>query len=483
VTSSRLILHAIVLAITSLLGYRLGVIWGTYSASRFPSAMPVPFAVIANLILFAFWYHSVNALDSRRWVAVEFSSWLKISWYAMAMNIMLTCLFPGLVLAAPITIGRLVGLVCWSMSSIALTNSVVYAQRAWKSDLFLRRLLEFRLFRIALGSSAFFVAIALMVLLIEGLFFLVNLQGPSSPPKVYEGNYIGAGNLFDLDPDLGTRLLPEKDVSCRLKIGDQVIWDVHYGTDEVGRRKTVTNDAASHYAIFFGCSYLFGEGALDDETIPSEFSKAAPRFQGYNYGVPGFGTQQMLAKLEQGKLADEITQSNGIVFYLYLPETHESRVIGEFQVFNSFASGFPYYSLDRDGSLVRMGSFESGRRITSACYSLLGKSQTVRYFGLNFPKRSESHYQTTAKIIERSRDLCHEQLHCDEFYVVVYPRRIDVQILPYLDDLGIRYLDYSRLFNPLEAGMSHPIDEHPSPKANRKLAQKLAADTCVEAGE
>ena len=422
----------------------------------------------------------MNAIDGLKWQIRHRSTWLKTLFASTAFTMVLAIGFPNRVFSSPISPGRLASLLCCTVLCSTAAILVVSATSDWRSDLFLRRLLRLKVVKILLGMSAILISAILLSGLIELAFYVVNSQKPAGPAKVYEGDYIGAGKFFDVDPDLGTRLLPEKDVACRLKIGDQQIWDVRYRTDEFGRRVTVENGAARRYAIFFGCSYLFGEGASDDETIPSEFTKAAPDYQAYNYGVPGFGTQQMLATLESGRIPSEVPQSSGIVFYLYLPETHESRVIGEMQVFNTFASKFPYYELDASGDLFRGGNLTTGRPFVSRAYSLLSASQAVKHYGLNFPKRTKHHYQLTAKIIEQSRDLCKRQLDCDEFYVVVYPRPIDIKILPYLNEAGIKCLDYSTLFDPLAVGMSHPIDEHPSPEANRVLAQQLVIDTHSE---
>jgi len=48
---------------------------------------------------------------------------------------------------------------------------------------------------------------------------------------------------------------------------------------------------------FFGGSTLWGEGASDDGTIPSQFAKLNPQYEVYNYGQLAFNSRQNLAVL------------------------------------------------------------------------------------------------------------------------------------------------------------------------------------------
>ena len=58
-------------------------------------------------------------------------------------------------------------------------------------------------------------------------------------------------------------------------------------------------DRKSEFVIFTGCSFVFGEGVNDNQTLPYLYGKQNPAVRCYNYGFPGYGTQQMLAVLQQ----------------------------------------------------------------------------------------------------------------------------------------------------------------------------------------
>jgi hypothetical protein len=284
--------------------------------------------------------------------------------------------------------------------------------------------------------------------------------------------------FFRHDPDLGTAIEENRNVKCELIIDGKPLWDVHYGTDEFGRRIS-TNTAITppdHFAVFFGCSFLFGEGSNDDQTIPSQFSQALPGYLSYNYGVPGYGPQHMLAIVESGRLASEVKEKHGVGFYVYLPEVHESRAIGEMGIVNGFGGDFPFYYLDRNGDLIRNGQFSNGRKLTNTIYSILGKSRTRQYLGLNFPRRRPEHYQLTAAIVTRAAQLFKQQFPGSDFYLVVYPNT-GHQSLPLLEAMkssNVSIMDLSTTFDTTDNRYNFAGDGHPTPIANEMVAAALA---------
>jgi hypothetical protein len=66
--------------------------------------------------------------------------------------------------------------------------------------------------------------------------------------------------------------------------------------DEHGMRRTYRAEAASpeRTIAFFGGSTMWGTGADDERTIPSEFIKLNPQYVGYNFGETGYVAHQSL---------------------------------------------------------------------------------------------------------------------------------------------------------------------------------------------
>ena len=149
----------------------------------------------------------------------------------------------------------------------------------------------------------------------------------------------------------------------KMSLNGREIFNVTYSTDGYSRRMTPFKNAgrAEKFALFFGCSFAFGQGVQNEETLPSRVGELAPRYRPYNYGVIGYGPQQVLIKLEDPSLRSEIEESEGILVYTYIHD-HVYRVIG---TINHHGKERPYYVLDSNGNLRTEG--EHGQRQTRDC--------------------------------------------------------------------------------------------------------------------
>jgi hypothetical protein len=292
------------------------------------------------------------------------------------------------------------------------------------------------------------------------------------------------GFLHD-DDLLGIALKPDSRVTCTKKRADgKVIFKATYSTDARGRRATPVESAATRnrYLLFFGCSFIFGEGLNDDETLPYYVGRLAACYRPYNYGVIGYGPQQMLAMLEEGGLRKQIPQRKGALIYSYMGEPvagHIDRAIGSLHIFG-WASRFPHYFIGPDGELTRDGNFRTGRPIRSLTYRALRKSAIVRTLGLNHPFRiNEGHVELTARIIEESRRIYQEDFLSDDFYVVILPgavKRTSDMLIAKLKESGVRVLDYRDRseFSAPEYRIAE--DEHPSKRWNQRMAALIVKD-------
>ena len=276
---------------------------------------------------------------------------------------------------------------------------------------------------------------------VEGAFYLLN-----RPSRLDEYDNPA---MFQPDRLLGYKAIPDARIAAKKvnrKSGD-LVYDVVYSTDSLSRRIVPGRKADQHPAgliIYLGCSYTFGEGVNDDETMPFDVSQLAPDYVPYNYGFRGYGPQQMLAKLQSSALTQEVERTgHAIAVYTFMND-HVRRAIGAMRDM-SFASHHPYYSLDQEDTLVRHGSFASGRPMTTLLYRVLSRSQTLDFFKADWPSVTDADVRFTARIIAESQRLFREQFVSDEFYVLIYPgaSRYGDLLVPYLAQAGIKYLDYS----------------------------------------
>jgi hypothetical protein len=323
---------------------------------------------------------------------------------------------------------------------------------------------------------------------IEAGFYLINrsqnqlgpvslelIQGGEAADVRFQEEHSRA--LYQRDDWLGYRPVPNTRVRATRQKADQTLYDVVYTIDASGRRATPVDqpEAIRYHILFFGGSYTFGEGVDDNQTMPAYVSRLAPEYRAYNYGAGGYGPQQMLARLQSDDFTAEIDEPQGVLIYTFIIE-HIDRVIGSMNITSQRGEVMPYYFTTSTGELVRDGTLASGRPLQSILYSVLGKSQTLRFFNIDFPLNySDDDLKTTAGIIDESRRFYQAKFNSDRFYVLIYPGLGYPDLLPHLEAAGIPYLDYSDL--PQMHNDDFWLGEgHPSAKGHRIVAARLVQD-------
>ncbi len=329
------------------------------------------------------------------------------------------------------------------------------------------------LFDAALGLALLVV----LLLLLEGVFSWLNRRPAAATEP-------GTATQFSqpyVEPDdaLGYILKPSVRVTATQTSGSRVIYQVEYATDANRRRLTPVSNPGQRdtFALFFGDSFTFGDGLANNQTLPAAVGQLAPKVMPYNYGVSGYGPQHMLAQLQNRNLRAEVSQPQGVAVYTFIC-SHINRAIGSMEVHNTWGASMPYYALNPDGQLERRGNFVSGRPVLAVVYAVLGLSQTARYFNLQLPRLTDDHYELTARILAAAAHQFEAQFGPgNPVYVLIYPDQQGCtgQLLPQFDKLGLKYLDYSRLFTRAQADLWQP-DGHPSPRAQQLVAEKLAQD-------
>jgi hypothetical protein len=264
----------------------------------------------------------------------------------------------------------------------------------------------------------------------------------------------------------------------------RLLFSAAYSIDGNRRRITPVEEthARNSFMVFFGCSFMFGQGLNDNQTLPYFLARELPCYRPYNYGFIGYGPQQMLAKLETKHFPIEIREKRGIAFYGYMGQPvigHIDRAVGTLHV-HGWTKYFPYYYLDENGVLQQNGSFMTGRPLRSKLFNILRHTAIVRVLKLNYPFHiNDDDVKLTAKIIEESKKAFVAQFPGSGFYVIIFPGadpHTTEKLISALRTAGINYLDYSRLQEFSQEDYRIAGDEHPSEKWNERLAQIIAGD-------
>ncbi len=157
---------------------------------------------------------------------------------------------------------------------------------------------------------------AYVITSVIGILFLPFLMGLTELTLTYvrlaygfKWNGIEFQNVHEANPVLGWRPIPNTKGRHRFR-GN---FDVLYNIDEKGRKAIPQNKGAKRTVYFFGDSFTFGQGAMNEDTALNLLAeRIGDQFNVLNYGVMGYGLEQMLARLRSS--LDAIEPGDLIVF-------------------------------------------------------------------------------------------------------------------------------------------------------------------------
>lgn len=317
------------------------------------------------------------------------------------------------------------------------------------------------------------LVLVLTILFLEWICGVMLKSQTHNAPKIE-----GPTHSMMFDKDLGYKPKPDTShVGTRTKDG-KIIYSINYSTDANSLRITPldTIKPRTKYAQFYGCSMTFGEGVQSNETMPYFFGEYDSTYRPYNFAYSGYGPHQMLARLESENAKKIVKETTGIGFYVYIND-HVNRVLGTMTNYGYNGGQAPYYHVV-NGLLKHDGLFKEGRKLRSWIFEQLLKSNILKLFKIGYPfKITEQDYELTAEVMAEASRIYKKQFGNDNFYVIIYPTTVNSSlIINFLRKKGVKVLDYSKLFNPLEKGYAIPNDEHPTALANEILVKQLVKD-------
>lgn len=297
-----------------------------------------------------------------------------------------------------------------------------------------------------------------------------DLQGEEVKTHVRHG-VLGAGN----PPGLTARAVA--------MFGDELVFDVVYSFDENGwRRSAPSSDAPdAQELLFFGGSYMFGEGVQDKETLPSQVGAAlGGTYAVQNFGIVGAGPHQMLAAVESGLVAEALHGEPVAAVYLALPY-HVSRVLGE----RPWCKHDPRYVL-KNGQAVPAGHFDDppgGGPVVRKIRNQLEKSHAWQALStMGHGRVTDREIELTAAVVARAREKLQEAYPSLAFHVLFWDDGGDVSDR-LMAAMQTRKLQVHRVSEVLPGPVTGkgsgsyriPHDGHPGPLAYRLLAEYVAA--------
>ena len=253
---------------------------------------------------------------------------------------------------------------------------------------------------------------------------------------------------------------------------------LNFSTDSLSRRIVPTkNDSLKNvrdkYALFLGCSYTYGDGVSDEQTMPYFFEQKTNQFHAENYGFMGYSPLQSLALFQHRNLRKEIIGQQGFAVYTYINDQID-RVIPASRWIELMKGRFP--NLIRQ-SMVTDGIFLKKRHILYDFVHWSGNTNTAQYFRIGYPKiHNDSHYQLVIDILKKTKEEYQQQFKNNNFYVIIFPGSpLDPSMKRMFDQSGIKYFDYSKLLN-LEKNYLPFDSAHPKGEVYKLIMDKFYSD-------
>jgi hypothetical protein len=267
---------------------------------------------------------------------------------------------------------------------------------------------------------------------------------------------------------MGSQPVPNTTITFEESLGGRSIADVTYRFNSGGLREIpAAVQGGPHKVVFFGCSFMFGHGVEDDQTLPYYFLREARgTFEGFNFAGDGWGPHQMLREIETG-FVRRLAGTPDLAIYEAIPD-HLRRVAGR----APWEDG-PKYDLCRGDEACYSGQFHSADYATFRRW--LDRSWIVRFFESHSEKLSQpADIPLYLAVLKRTRKLLEE--NGTHFIVVLW----DQNELAKTMEKALRANQFdvvalSSVFpeSDLKNGLLTQLDRHPSPAANEELATYL----------
>jgi tetratricopeptide (TPR) repeat protein len=209
------------------------------------------------------------------------------------------------------------------------------------------------------GKSLIFgVLLALMLLLFTAGLAEITLRLVGRGPlrvKPFDVRVEPGGSLFIVDPLLGYRMRPG-----RFQVRMQSGYTFYLTNNSQGSRISETDDRLPEQddrpeLWLLGCSFTFGYGVDDQDSIAWRLQAAMPQYDIVNYGVPGYGTAQALVQLREAFRAGRRPRA-AILLYVDVHDIRNTllregrRVLWQFSRLGPMQH--PYVRLKPDGLRV-----------------------------------------------------------------------------------------------------------------------------------
>jgi hypothetical protein len=281
-----------------------------------------------------------------------------------------------------------------------------------------------------------------------------------------------SADLFEPDRELGWVMRANATVQDSAYLDpEHVEWSAIYHTDEDGGRAVPARPEQGPVLLLFGCSYTFGHGLWDGETIAAQVQSARRDWRVFNHGVLAYGTAQswLAMKRSAQPIANEVV-------YVFIDD-HLRRDSADRGWLRQFPRE-PIFEVDSTGGLQRIPVGVFGYVARRAGWSLWKRSIVFRRLDALAGNAStdERDVERAATIVDAMRaDVRAKWGDACRFVVVFVPEAQERvmsarsrEVLRHLTERGIECIDgFSR---QVREGAFDRSTGHPRPAFAAEIA-------------
>ena len=267
---------------------------------------------------------------------------------------------------------------------------------------------------------------------------------------------------------LGSLPVPNTVTEFTEFLDGRTIADVTYRIDASGLREiSAAVQGRPRRVAFFGCSFMFGHGVEENQTLPYYFVRdAGDTFEGFNFAGEGWGPHQMLREIETG-FVRRVAGVPDLAIYEAIPD-HLRRVAGR----APWEDG-PKYKLCRGEDACYAGPFHSA--YYEICRHWLEQSWIVKFFESHFASFSRpSDIPLFLAVLRKTRSLLEK--NGTRFVIVLWDQNeLARAMIRALRANGFDVIPVSSIVpqSDLTIRPVTQLDRHPSPATNKAIATYL----------
>lgn len=269
-----------------------------------------------------------------------------------------------------------------------------------------------------------------------------------------------------------------------LRPSGETLYDVDFTIDSDHRRITLNNPKKTNKALLaFGCSYMFGEGVADGETLPSQLALELKDTKVYNLGFDAFGVTDHLASLDRPsyKKLDHINETQVDFLYLFLGAHLDRSFCPLFCYYpeNNWMLMKDWYEVE-EGQPVRKGQFLDRKGIYRL-FPFLTELSFVKYFRFHWPDvRSERKIKDFVVYLKALAEKTSQRIPLQNKWFVIEESLLPktaMMLKPLVEKEGFQVIDLSGInFNGLAKSKTYiPFDWHPSLLGNSIKAKMISS--------